>query len=233
MTRKILSALAVLCFAGTAHAVITINEIRADQTGADNDEYFELTGPAGASLAGLTYLVIGDGTGGSGVIECVVDLSTYSIAADGYFAAVETTFTLGGADVTLTGANPLNFENQDNVTHMLVMGFTGINGQDLDTDNDGGLDLMPWASLLDSVALINGTMPPTSGAEWWYGPSVGPDGTFHPGHVYRFPNGSGAWNIGLFDVLGGQDTPGRANTPAPGALALLGLGSLVAMRRRR
>ena len=42
--------------------LITINEIRADQPGADNDEYFELIGDASASLDGLTYLVIGDGS---------------------------------------------------------------------------------------------------------------------------------------------------------------------------
>ncbi|CAG0950689.1 hypothetical protein PHYC_00184 [Phycisphaerales bacterium] len=233
MTNKLLSVLAVLCLAGTAQGVVTINEVRADQSGVDNDEYFELAGPAGMSLAGLTYLVIGDGTGASGVVETVVDLSAFSISADGYFCAAETTFTLGGADTILAGANPLNFENTDNVTHMLVSGFSGANLMDLDTNDDGVLDLTPWSSMLDSIALVNGSMPPMANVEWWYGPTVGPDGTFHPGHAYRFPNGSGPWNIGLFNVVGGQDTPGRANTPAPGALALLGLGTLVAMRRRR
>ncbi len=33
---------------------IVINEVRVDQTGTDNDEYFELAGAPGASLAGLT-----------------------------------------------------------------------------------------------------------------------------------------------------------------------------------
>ena len=40
-----------------------INEIRIDQPGTDNDEYFELLGEPNASLDGLTYIVIGDGVG--------------------------------------------------------------------------------------------------------------------------------------------------------------------------
>ncbi|MBN1813307.1 MAG: hypothetical protein JXA14_15840, partial [Anaerolineae bacterium] len=91
---------------------VIINEIRVDQTGADNDEYFELAGSSGTSLDNLTYLVIGDGTGGSGVIEAVIELTGTTIPADGYFLAVESTFSLGGtADLTTS----LNFENSDNV----------------------------------------------------------------------------------------------------------------------
>ena len=62
---------------------IFINEIRIDQSGTDYDEYVELSGTAGTSLAGLTYLVLGDGTGGSGVIEAVVDLTGATIPSSG------------------------------------------------------------------------------------------------------------------------------------------------------
>src|SRR5262245_57536207 len=100
----------------------TINEIRIDQTGADNDEYFELAGTPGASLDGLTYLVIGDGTAAqaSGVIETAVSLSGKSIASDGLFLVTEGTFTfapIATVDFVGPGSNPLNFENDDNVTH--------------------------------------------------------------------------------------------------------------------
>ncbi len=50
------------------------------------------------------------------VIEAVVDLASQSIPAGGYFVAAESTFTLGTADLTTN----LNFENSDNVTHLLV-----------------------------------------------------------------------------------------------------------------
>ncbi len=100
---------------------VVINEIRIDQGGSDNDEYFELKGGSGTSLDGLTYLVIGDGTVGSGVVEAVVDLTGSVISGGNFFVAAEATFSLATADLTTS----LNFENSDNVTHLLVYGFTG------------------------------------------------------------------------------------------------------------
>ena len=121
----ILAALALVTAANAA----SINEIRIDQSSTDNDEYFELAGAADESLDGLTYLVIGDGATGSGTVEYALDLAGYSIPADGYFLGVESTFTLAsGADAVVE----INFENSDNVSHFLVSGFTGANGDDLD-----------------------------------------------------------------------------------------------------
>jgi hypothetical protein len=181
---------------------VLISEIRIDQSGTDNDEFFELVGAPGASLDGLTYLVIGDGSAGSGVIENVTDLTGLSIPASGYFVAAESTFTLGTADLV---AN-LNFENSDNVTHLLVQGFTGANGDDLDTDDDGVLDIEPWTTLVDLIALVEEENPPV-GTEYHYGPpSVGPDGSYVPGYVFRCEDG---FRIGPFSV--GGETPGAEN----------------------
>ena len=186
-----------------------ISEIRIDQTGGDTDEYFELSGVPGLPLTGLTYLVIGDGTGGSGVIESVTDLSGSTIQANGYFVAAEATFTLGTANLT----SSLGFENGDNVTHLLVDGFTGSNGDDLDTNDDGVLDATPWTYIVDKIALVEEANPP-SGTEYHYGPpSIGPDGIYVPGHVFRRTS-DGAWTIGQFDISGGDDTPGGDN-PLP------------------
>ncbi|MCU0621789.1 MAG: hypothetical protein MUC69_09820, partial [Gemmatimonadales bacterium] len=69
------SMLALALAAGTASAQITLNEIRIDHTGTDTDEYVELAGPAGASLAGYHVVVIGDGTGGCGIVEAAIDLN--------------------------------------------------------------------------------------------------------------------------------------------------------------
>ena len=150
---------------------VTINEIRVDQTGADNDEYFELSGPAGQSLDGYTYLVIGDGPGGSGVIEAVVSLDGQTIVADGFFLVSETTLTLGTADLVV-GATGLNFENADNLTHLLVQGFTGVNGTDLDTNDDGTFDSAPWSSVVDSVAMVGTGAIGWSTAPRWSGQTV-------------------------------------------------------------
>jgi predicted extracellular nuclease len=182
---------------------VRISEIRIDQTDADNDEYFELSAEPGTSLDGLTYLVIGDSTGGSGVIESVTALTGLSIPASGFFVAAEGTFTLGAANLTTA----LNFENGDNVTHLLVDGFTGVNGADLDTNDDGVLDVTPWTEIVDLIALIREANPPTT-TEYHYGPpTVGPDGTFVPGHAYRCDD---TWNIGGF-TADTDDTPGAAN----------------------
>ena len=76
-------------------------------------------------------------------------------------------------------------ESPDNMTFMLVRDFTGTDtyqtrapnagagGQDLDTNDDGTLDITPWSSIIDSVAFkeTNGNVP-TSGQDWWYSPNV-------------------------------------------------------------
>ncbi len=179
-----------------------LNEIRIDQSGTDDDEYFELSGTPSSSLDGYTYLVVGDsGSGGSGVIEEVTGLSGESIPANGFFVAAEGTFTLGIADLT----TDLNFENSDNVTHLLVSGFTGADGQDLDTDDDGTLDLTPWSQIDDCLALIETV---GSGEQTYCATTVGPDDTFVPGHAFLCPSG---WEIGAFTPVGTDDTPGTAN----------------------
>ena len=224
-------ALGLLATAALVPAQL-INEIRVDQTGTDNDEYFEIAGTAGLSLNDLTYIVIGDGTGGSGVVESVTGLAGMLIPADGHFFAAETTFTLGGATPDLSaGATGLNFENADNVTHLLVGGFSGTNGQDLDTNDDGVLDITPWTSLLDSVAIV---LDPSVGDRVYSSTQVGPDGAFHPGHIYRAPSLSPNWLIGPFDPTQGVDTPGASNpVPEPTTIAALGIGAIALLRRRR
>ncbi|MGE4632887.1 MAG: hypothetical protein AAEJ47_07610, partial [Planctomycetota bacterium] len=182
----------------------TINEVRIDNPGSDTDEYFELAGLP-QDLTGLTYIVIGDGAGGSGTIESVSDLSGQTMTGNFWWAG-EASATLGTPDHIAT----LGFENSDNVTHMLVEDFTGANGDDLDTDDDGILDVEPWSAVVDSVALIETT--DGSGELVYSATTVGPDGTFVPGHIERCPDGSGDWAIAEFDHTVGTDTPGAANS---------------------
>ncbi len=190
---------------------ITINELRIDQPSFDDDEFFELTGAGSASLDGLSYIVIGDSSAGSGVVESVTDLSGQSLGPDGFFVAAEGSFSLGTADLIAS----LNFENSDNVTHMLVDGFTGSSGDDLDTDDDGILDVTPWTSIVDAVALVESF---GSGDQIYSAVTVGPDGPFVPGHAYDCEVG---WLVGGFS-LGSDETPGVANNcPPPPVSALI------------
>ncbi|MBX3355245.1 MAG: hypothetical protein KF724_06065 [Phycisphaeraceae bacterium] len=219
-----------------APSPVLISEIRIDQPGGDNEEYFELSGTPGASLDDLTYIVIGDGAAalGSGVIECVVPLKGFSINAAGLFLVAENTNVFGAIPDYVTAGgisgNVLNFENVDNVTHMLVRNFTGQNGDDLDLNNDGVLDITPWDEIVDWVSVIitplNPGDTPPAGTEWYYSPTVvGPDGPFQPGHVYRCqPNGD--WRIGSFDPFfpDAADTPGATNLTCE-ACGVIGSGN--------
>jgi hypothetical protein len=223
---SLLAASSLVLAASAAYAQVKINEIRTHNAGVDTDEYFELKGPAGTSLTGYTYLVIGDGSGASpcGWIECAVNLAGQVLRADGLLCLrnVADTPILTGYD----GMAALNFEDNDNVTHMLVKGFSGTNNMDLDTNDDGVLDITPWTSVEDAVGLSTGLAPDCAhGSEYIYCSTVlGPDGAVAPGQVYRCGPTEG-WVIGMFSPLGQTDTPGAPNcptTPAPAG----GWGSL-------
>lgn len=199
-----------------------ITEIRIDQPGDDLDEYFELSGTAGTPIGDLTYIVLGDGPDlNSGIVEVIVPLANRKIPGDGYFLCAESTFTIRPLENVDLITN-LNFENDDNVTHMLVKNFTGTQGQDLDTDDDGVLDIEPWDLVLDRVALIRQQNPPTT-TEWHYGPPVvGPSGGTSPGHVALCPSMPPEWRVEAFDPATGDDTPGEANPPICSCAGCLG-----------
>ena len=208
------SDLAPRALTAQGNNLVYINEIRIDQPGADDDEYVELLGLAGDDLDGLTYVVIGDGSGGSGVVEAAIDLAGQTIPADSTFLMAESSFSLATADYTTT----LNFENSDNVTHLIALQFTGAVGDDLDTDDDGVLDVTPWLVVLDAISLVES---PGSGDQYYasslFTPNnsavdVGPDGSFVPGHVYRCTTNFQDVRIGSFGLSPFlDDTPGELN----------------------
>lgn len=194
---------------------VRINEVRTDHGGADTEEYFELAGTPGTDLTGLTYITIGDGAGGSGVIENVTDLTGLAIGPGGHFFAATSDFgtvvTSGNTPDLVTG---LAFENSDNLTHFLVEGFTGASGDDLDTDDDGILDVTPWTAIVDEVAQLETTDIPASGEFVYSTVTVGPDGTFVPGTFKRCDDYFGDFRSGPFEIdptLGGEDSPGDTN----------------------
>ena len=200
---------ALLLLVPLAAQAVSINEIRIDNVSSDTDEYFELAGTPGMSLDGYTYIVIGDGTGGSGTIESVTDLTGQTIQADGFLAVHKagTTGVCSGYDVDLT----LSFENSDNVTHMLVTGFSGAKDDDIDADDDGVIDNAPWGAIVECVGLVETV---GSGDLLYCDTLVGPDGSFVPGHVFKCGD---SWFIGTFDGTLGLcvdtlDTPGESNS---------------------
>lgn len=204
----------MLLLASSAGAV-TINEIRVDDESGeavqdDRSEYFELYGFPGESLNGLTYIVIGDNAANnSGVIEAVVPLGGRRIPADRAFLAAASNFSLGGS---LDMAVNLNFEDSDNLTHLLVRNFTGFDGQRLDNTGDCTLDVRPWSQILDGVAFEE----PRGATECHYGAQLGlpvtdPDGFSVARHIRRATDGNGRWVVSDRNPAAGLDSPGRIN----------------------
>ncbi len=212
LLRKSVLAMAVLALALPVTAFgVQINEIRIDDAGPDDDEYIELSGNPGESLDGLYYIVIGDGGVNNalcGNLEFVLDLTGFSIQADGLLSIGQ--LNPPAPTLTYDTTASLQLENSDNTTHMLVTGLTGNVDDDLDTNDDGVLDITPWSGIVDEVGLDEGTVPNCTSDEYLYtSTTVGPDGNFVPGHVFRCTSG---WQIGDFTV-GVTDTPGEPNDP--------------------
>lgn len=206
----IVASLALVSSVGGADnnssAPITINEIRIGHSGPDINEYFELAGAPGSPVDDLTYLVINKIDGTQGKIQYVTEL-VGTIPKDGYYLAVIDTWVVGGNPDQITtnffvgGATP---------THMLVRDFTGALDDDLDSDNDGTLDVRPWSTLEDCVTLMG---PPEREGHVYCDTTTGPDGDFIPAHNYLCSTG---WRIGSFFDFS-FDTPSERNDDCGGA----------------
>ena len=224
--------------------VVRLNEVLANPTsGDDAREYVELIAPDGAvSLSGMWLLVLeGDG-GGAGTIDGAVDLSALStgtngllLLGDGYATSNPWASTTAAATAVANGLNANVLEN-GSITILLVTGFTGTVGQDLDTDNDGTFDSTPFGIVLDSVGWTDG-----GSADRVYSAAVLTQSTGTPDAASRLigntdGNAADAWfNGDLVDLgdTGGLDvvysatnasgnlpagatiTPGDANTVTP------------------
>ncbi|NIA67456.1 endonuclease [Pelagibius litoralis] len=115
-----------------------INEFVFNHDGTDTNEFVEIFGDPDTDYSNLWLIQIeGDGSG-AGTIDTAIQLGTTD--ANGFWT---------------TGFLNNEFEN-GTVTALLVEDFTGSEGDDVDTNNDGTLDSPPWASVVDSVAVTDG-----------------------------------------------------------------------------
>ncbi len=176
-----------------------INELVFNHTGSDTHEFVEIFGGLNTDYSAFTILEIeGDATG-AGVI-------------DGAFT-VETTDANG---FWTTGFLSNMIEN-GTVTLLLAEGFTGAVGDDLDTDNDGVLDVAPWDRVVDDVAVTDG-----GASDRTYGAVVlagGFDGNpFTVGGASRIPNGmdTDAVSDWVRNDFQGEGLPGFVGTPELG-----------------
>lgn len=144
-----------------------INEFVADHTGTDTEAFIEILGDANTDYSAFTLLEIeGDSGATLGVIDAVIPIGTTD--SNGYW---------------------LDNEDAENgaVTFLLVEGFTGALGDDLDTDDDGVIDQMPWTRIVDGIATSDG-----GEGDFVYAVDLAPnfDGDPNqPGGASRIPNG--------------------------------------------
>ncbi len=182
-----------------AASPVVINEFSANTAGTDV-EYVEIYGPASTSLSTFTVLEIeGDASTAVGTIDEVIALGTTN--ASGFIV------------VNL----PANALENGTITLLLVEGFTGAAGADLDTNDDGTFDATPWTSLADGIGVNDGGAADRTFAL----PSLGVayDGqAFAPGGASRIPDGTDTdaaadWVRNDFDLAG---IPGISGTPSIG-----------------
>ncbi|GAB4574360.1 MAG: ExeM/NucH family extracellular endonuclease [Anaerolineae bacterium] len=172
-----------------------INEFVFNHTGTDTNEFIEVFGTPNTDYSALTLLEIEGDSTGAGVIDGVFPLGTTN-----------------GAGFWTTGF--LNQLENGTVSVLLVEGFTGSARDDLDTNNDGTLDSMPWSRIVDSVAVTDG-----GSSDRTYADTVlagGFDGvSFTPGGASRIPNAvdTNAVSNWMRNDFDGAGLPGFAGSP--------------------
>ncbi len=233
--RKAIFAAALLGAAGTTSAQL-INEFEPNPGGADPaTTVIELLGAPGASFNGWLVALESDAGSSAG------NVNNTGLA----FENVSGSFDANGL---LTVTVP-DLENPS-FTLILTDSFTGNATTDIDTNDDGIVDdVSAFGTIYDAVGITDNGTDPVYGAQLG-GADLGFIG-FEPSLAFR-DGVTGDWYSAgftdVFDASGNQlnngdfsadptaSTFGGVNPtliPAPASAALLGLGGLVAARRRR
>jgi endonuclease/exonuclease/phosphatase family metal-dependent hydrolase/uncharacterized Zn-binding protein involved in type VI secretion len=146
----------------TASSSVLLNEIFANVPGTDtNEEFIEILADPLSTLTDVWLLEVeGDGAG-AGVIDRAQDLSAISAGSNGLlllgdgYSSSNPWGSEVSSDTTLFNLEGARIEN-GSITVMLVEGFTGTIGDDIDSNNDGSIDSAPWAAVLDDVGWTDG-----------------------------------------------------------------------------
>ncbi|HEY8428551.1 MAG TPA: hypothetical protein VIL20_09265, partial [Sandaracinaceae bacterium] len=150
--------------------------------GTDYYEFIEIFGPPNTDFSDLTVVVVNshDGRNLGSVLHAVQVGRTNDAGFWRSCAGYEDT------DDAFV---------QSSASMFLVRGWSGIVGADLDFDNDGTLDVIPWTEVLDEVAFDDQDV---DGDTFYATPILTPDG--YEGHMI-----SGS-RLGASRIPNGQDT---------------------------
>jgi predicted extracellular nuclease len=181
----------------SADSHVVINEVLASTTGTDV-EYVELYGTPGASLAGLSFIIVeSDDQSSNGNIDSRYDFADTDVLGDNGFYLVGNQLTEDIYGVTPNAITANNFFENSSSTYALV-----------ETASISGSTVTGSETVIDTVASTDG-----EDASFFFfdAPLIGPDGSFFPAGVRRVTDGvdtdtAADWVIADFD-LGPDNTP--------------------------
>ena len=209
-----LCLLAVMAGASPAWAALVLNEVLFNvPDGGDNGfEFVEIRGNASESVSNVWLIEIDSNGGTNGAILNAVNLtSAGTVGTNGLLVVRDAATALVPAADPATTVLVSNFtpDLENNTTTLaLVTNFTGAIGNDLDTNNDGTIDVaLPWTTTLDAL-----TNQDSGGGDFPHADDLGFAGQvfpvnalFSPDYLMRDPNTPTTWIRA--DVLGNGSTP--------------------------
>lgn len=197
MKKAIVCGIAALALATTASAQV-FNELYISHTGTDDQEFIEICAQPNEDLSALVVLVLeGDESSNEGTIDRVYALGTTD--ANGFYVLGDD--AVAAKDVSIGASNTL--ENGSG-TFLIVSGFTGALGDDVDADDDGVAEVG-----VGTIVASHGRSDGGANDKVYYGALVGPmDGTFSAPGVARCDDCTGPLtqllcfddNEGAFDL---------------------------------
>ncbi len=177
---------------------VKINEYVANHSGMDRKEFVEILGDASTDYSTHWVLQIeGDSEANPGTVYAAIQCGTTQTNGIWFSGFFEDVF------------------GNDSATLLLVEGFSGMLLQDLDTNDDGVLDLTPWTAIADSVAVDDSDSGDRVYSSVVFTPGFDGD-IFAPGGLSRIPNGTNTgqtsdWKRNAFN---GAGLPGFSGTVA-------------------
>jgi len=188
---------------------VLVNEVLASHIGTDDTEFLEFYGDPGASLDGLSLIVVeGDNIASQGQIDRRLDFGADDRLGSNRFFLVGNPAGLAanyGVTPNVTIGNDF-FENSTLTVALAETSSVGPTGSTVT-----GSEVV-----LDAVALTDGG----AGDVAFFGaPVIGPDGSFFPAGARRVTDGvdtdtAADWVISDFN-LGPANTPTGGDTPPP------------------